>query len=158
MHERKREVEPALHATRVAADLAIGGVPEADARQQLVTAARPLGARQAVQGGLEAHVLAPGEERVERSLLQRSADHGAHLLALADDVVPADERGAGRRRQQGGQHVDGGGLARAVGPEEAVDLAGLDAQVDAVDRARPLLELPHQTAHFDRRFSHAAAG
>ena len=35
---------------------------------------------------------------------------------------------------QAEQHVDGGGLARPVGPEERDDLAGLDGQVDVVDR------------------------
>ena len=40
VHEREREVEPALHAAGVAANLAIGGVGETDAVEQLV-AARP---------------------------------------------------------------------------------------------------------------------
>ena len=43
VHERQREVEPALHAARVAADLAVGGVGEADALEQLVAAAAALG-------------------------------------------------------------------------------------------------------------------
>ena len=39
-----------------------------------------------------------------------------------------------RRSQQTGQHLDGGRFAGAVGPEEAVEGAALDAQIDAVDR------------------------
>ena len=42
VHEREREVEAALHAARVAADLAVGRVGEADALEQLVAAARAL--------------------------------------------------------------------------------------------------------------------
>src|SRR5829696_6767166 len=47
-----------------------------------------------------------------------------------------------------------GGLAGAVRPEEAVDLAGLHAQVDSVNRARPLLELAYQLLRFDRGAGH----
>ena len=42
VHERQREVEPPLHAARVAADLAVGGVGQADALEQLVAARAPL--------------------------------------------------------------------------------------------------------------------
>ena len=89
--ERQRQVEAALHPAGVAADLAIGGLDQADPLEQLVAA--PVGAprlRQAVQRGLQAHVLAAGEQRVERGLLQRGADRLPHLRALADDVVPGD--------------------------------------------------------------------
>ena len=41
-------------------------------------------------------------------------------------------------------------LPAPFGPEEAVDLAGLDAQVDPVNRARPLLELANELLRFDR--------
>ena len=40
-------------------------------------------------------------------------------------------------------------LAGAVRAEEAVDLAGGDVQVDAVDGARALLELPDQPPGLD---------
>jgi enoyl-CoA hydratase/carnithine racemase len=72
--EREREVEPALHAARVAADLARRRVGQADALEQLVAAGAPVGGGQAVQAGLQVEVLAPGEEVVERRLLQRGAD------------------------------------------------------------------------------------
>ena len=36
------------------------------------------------------------------------------------------------------------------GPEEAVDLARRDGQVDPVDRARPFLELPDERLGLDR--------
>ena len=58
VHEREREVEPALHAARVAADLAVGGVGEPDALDQLVAARAALGLRQALERGLQAHVVA----------------------------------------------------------------------------------------------------
>ena len=89
VHEREREVEAALHAAGVAADLAVGRVGEADALEQLGAAAAALALGQAVQRGLEAQVLAAGEQRVERGLLERGADRLAHLRALADDVEAA---------------------------------------------------------------------
>ena len=96
VHERQREVEAALHAARVAADLAVGRLGEADALEQLGAAAGALGLGQAVQAALEVHVLAPGQEVVERGLLQRGADVAAHLGALGGDVE-AGHRGAARR-------------------------------------------------------------
>ena len=149
MHEREREVEPALHAARVAADLAVGRVGEADALEQLGAAADALALGQAVQRGLEAQVLAPGQQRVERGLLERGADRLAHVGALADDVVARHARRARGGRQQRGEHQDGGRLAGAVRPEEAVDLAGLDAEVDPVHRAHAALELANEAVDLD---------
>ena len=40
VHEREREIEPPLHAARVAADLAVGGLGQPDAVEQLVAGAR----------------------------------------------------------------------------------------------------------------------
>ena len=78
MHERQRQVEPALHAAGVAADLAVGRVLEPDALDQRVAARAALGLRHALQRGLQLHVVAAGQEGVQRGLLQRGADRGAH--------------------------------------------------------------------------------
>ena len=50
-------------------------------------------------------------------------------------VGAEDLRVAGVDREQGGQHLEHGGLAGAVGSEDAEDLAAVDGQVDAVDGA-----------------------
>ncbi len=89
-------------------------------------------------------MLAAGQERVERRLLQRRPDGGPHLRPLLHDVVAGDPRRAARRRQERRQHQDRGGLAGAVRAEEAVDLARLDPQVYAVNGPRALLELPDE--------------
>ena len=149
VHERHRQVEAAFHSAGVAADLAIGGVGEPDALQQGGSALGALRLAQPVEPGLELHVLAAGEEVVERRLLQRGADVAAHVGALVGDVEAGDRRAAGRGRQQRREHVHGGRLARAVGPEEAVDLAGRDGQIDAVDRADVAFEDAHQTLDHD---------
>ena len=94
-------------------------------------------------------MLAAGEQRVERGLLERGADRRAHRGALAHDVVARHARRARGGRQQRREHQHGRRLAGAVGAEEAVDLAGLDAQVDAVDGARPVLELADEAFDLD---------
>ena len=125
--ERQREVEPPAHAARVAADLAIRRLGQPDPGDQLVAAAQRVGLGEPVHSRLESHVLARGQELVERRLLKGDADHVAHLGPLLDDVVARDSRRAGRRRQQRREHVHRRRLARPVGAEEAVDLARRDA-------------------------------
>lgn len=66
-------------------------------------------------------VLPAGEQRIEAGLLARHADAGAYLRGLADDVVPGDQRRAGRRWQQRRQNLDRRRLARAVVAEERQD-------------------------------------
>ena len=74
MDERERQVEPALHPAGVAAHLAVGRVVETDALEQLVGARPALGPRQRLERRLQAQVLAAGEQRVERGLLERRPD------------------------------------------------------------------------------------
>jgi hypothetical protein len=100
------------------------------------------------------HHLVAGAGPAERAPgLRHVADAAAYLLGLLDDVVPGHRRGALGRSQQRGEHPEGGGLARAVGAEEADHLALGDIEVDAVDGAdlglRPTLsglEGLHQTS------------
>ena len=154
MHQRERQVEAALHAARVAAHAAAGGLREAHALEQGLRALARLAAAHAVERGLELHVLGAGQERVERGLLQRGADQRAHRGALALNVVPGHARAARGGRQQRGEHVHGRRLAGAVGAQEAEHLAGLDPQLDAVHRARALLEIAHEVDGFDGGFRH----
>ncbi len=71
---------------------------------------------------------------VDGRVLPGHADELTDDLRLLDDVVAEDASGAAVGTQQRREHADGGGLAGAVGSEDAVDGAGLDAEVDAVDR------------------------
>src|SRR6266542_6833048 len=94
-------------------------------------------------------MLATGQEGIERRFLERCPDRLPHLRALFDDVVPRDARRTRSRRKQRREHVHRRRLAGAVRTEEAIDLSGIDAQVDAVDRARSLLELAHEVMRLD---------
>ena len=89
--ERRGEVEPALHAARVAADAAVGGGGEVDPFEQVVGAPPALGGGDALQRRLQADQLAAGHQRVERRFLQGDADRAPHRPRLLDHVV------AGRR-------------------------------------------------------------
>ncbi len=149
VQQRERQVQATLHAARVATHLAVGGLGQPDAREQLGAAGFTLALGQAMQGALQAHVLAAGEERVERGLLQRGADRAPDIGALADDVEARHAGAAGGRRQQRREHQHGRRLAGSVGAEEAIDLTGRHAQVDAVHGSHVALEDADERLDFD---------
>ena len=148
VHEGQRQVEAALHPTRVRLDLALGRRLEADPLQQLVRPALTLFTGDAVQRRLQAQVLAARQQRVERGFLQRGSDRRPHLRALLDDIEACHPGSAVSRRQQRRQHVDGRALARAVRSQEPVDLAFGDDEVDAVHCA-DVLELADEPLRLD---------
>ena len=73
----------------------------------------------------ELQVLQDREVLVEAEALRHVADVALDLLALRADVVAERRAAAAVGRQQPAQHAQRGGLAGAVGAEEAVDLAAL---------------------------------
>jgi hypothetical protein len=75
-----------------------------------------------------------GEIVVGAEVVGHVADFAAHFMGLANDVVPADAHRARGGPQQRGEHLNGAGLARAVGADEAKDGAARDVERDAVDR------------------------
>ena len=136
MDEREREVEAALHAARVAVHLAVGGLGQADALEQLVGARLARSSRgSACSAAWSRRCSRPVSSGSSAASWSAAPIARAHLRALLDDVVAGDARRAGGRRQQRRQHVHGRRLAGAVRAEEAVDLAGRDGQVDPVDGA-----------------------
>src|ERR687889_1547022 len=97
-----------------------------------------------MQCRLEAKVLAASQERIKRSLLERRADSGPHLRPLVYDIVAGHGSLATRGRKERRQHQNGRRFSRPVRPQEAVDLAWLHPQVNAVDGPRSLPELPDE--------------
>ena len=128
VHQRLRQLEPADHAARVRRRQAIG-------RHRRAPCAAPRRcARVAFALG---HVEEPGEQptfsqpvscRVDRELLGHVAEQPAHLhrRPATSSRTP---RPALAGPQQGGDHPDRRGLARAVGTEEPEHLARLDCEV-----------------------------
>ena len=94
--ERQRQVEPAAHAARVAADATVARLGEPDAVEQLRGPLARLAAAQAVQRALHAQQLAAGHQRVDGRLLERDADRASHGVAVAHHVV-AGHAARGRR-------------------------------------------------------------
>ena len=149
MHQRRGEVEAALHASRVGPDAPLGGLGQADPLEQRVGAAPALGAVEPVERGLHPDQLHAGHQRVEGRLLEGDADRAPDRGRLGDDVVTGHPRGPAGRPQQRGQHPDRGRLAGAVGTEEGVDLTLGDLQVDARDREHLFGEGPLQVVDLD---------
>jgi hypothetical protein len=75
----------------------------------------------------EVEVLADGEVFPEREALRHVADVALDRFRLRADVVAEAGAAAGVRSEQAAHEADRGRLAAAVGPEEAEDLALLDA-------------------------------
>jgi hypothetical protein len=100
-------------------------------------------------------VVAAGAARVEL----RALEHGAHLLDRVVELAveaPVDGRRAGRRQGQPEENAQRGRLPRAVGPEEAEDVAGARREREPVDRhvraeaLREVADLEHASHHTSR--------
>ena len=80
---------------------------------------------QAVEPRDEFQVLAHRQVLIQAEALRHVADLALDLVGVAADVVAEAGALAAIGRQQAAEHADGGGLAGAVGAEEAVDRAAL---------------------------------
>jgi hypothetical protein len=72
---------------------------------------------------VEVLVLLHGEVGIEAEALAHVADAILDLLGLVHHMKAVHPGFAGGGLQDGGQQAHGGGLARAIGPHEAEDLA-----------------------------------
>jgi hypothetical protein len=69
-----------------------------------------------------------GQDLVEVRPFGHIADDPPDGVRLSHDVKPGDPRPARGRLQERGQHLQRGGLAGAVGAEQAQNLSGRDRQ------------------------------
>ena len=147
VQQREREVQAALHAAGVAADLAARGVAQPDAVEQLLAAR---GGTRPSRGRAAPPWRSMCSQPVRKSSSAASCSAAPIVRRICRPVASMTSRPATRRasRRSGGSSVDehqhGRRLAGAVGPEEAVDLARRDLQVDAVDGLDPALELARE--------------
>jgi hypothetical protein len=146
-----RQVEPALHAARVALGAAVGGVGQADQVEQLLRARPGVRPTDPVQAALQLQQLAPRLDRIEADLLERHADPPPYRGGIVDHVHARHAGAAGGRREERAEHPHGGGLAGAVGAEEAEHLPLGDGEVDVANRLDSALERPLEGACFDCR-------
>ena len=81
------------------------------------------GVRHAIDARHEFEILADRQVGIEAEALRHVADIALDLVLLGEDVVAEAGAFAGIRREQPAQHAERRGLAAAVRPEKAVDLA-----------------------------------
>jgi hypothetical protein len=77
-------------------------------------------------------VLAARQVLVDRGELAGQADRAPHFVGMLEHVDARDDRLAAVGPEQRRQAADGGGLTRAVRPEQAEDRALRDIEIDAV--------------------------
>ncbi len=79
-------------------------------------------------------ILGAGKLGIAGHILRNDADAAAHRVGIADDVVSGHHRRAAGGRNQRGEHADERAFARAVGSEQAEDLAALHREADVIHR------------------------
>ncbi len=128
------------HALGEAADLQAGGVAEAVGFQQLQRP--PLGGagRHALETGEEDDGVDRGHAAIEPAFLGQEADAVAHLAHV---LAPQHHHPALVGRHQAQDHAKRGGLAGAIGAEEAGEPAVLGLEAEAVDRLKSAEALAH---------------
>ena len=92
-------------------------------------------ARDAVECAVKIHIFGGGEIVVDTGILKSDAEAFADFLGLAGGVETVDPDRAAGRAEDRGEHFDGGGFSRAVGPEEGEDLPRLHLERDGVNGA-----------------------
>jgi hypothetical protein len=119
--------QPLLHAEGVGAE----AVPAPRAETHLVQHLRHPGRRRADPLGEEGEVLAPRERGEEPGLLDDRADPADHLGQRPRNGLVEEPHLTRVGADQPEQHPDRRRLARAVGPEEAVDAAARHLEVQS---------------------------
>src|SRR5271165_2139835 len=144
VEQAARDLQPALHAPGVGGDHAAPPVPQPDHLEHLTQPRPERGLRHAVQVGVEAQVLLPGQVVIQGGVLEHQADVAAHGVSFPHHVMTGDPGGTRGRVRQGAQDLDRGGFTRPVRAEEAEGLSGGYLEVDAaygIDLAVPLGQL-----------------
>ena len=121
-----------LHAVREVGDELLGFVGEAHEFEQLFAALEGGGAIEAVHLADETEILGGGEAAEEGEALGDDADLALDFKGVCGEVHAEHLNAAGGGCEQAGKHLDGGGLACAVGAEEPEELAGRDAEIDVL--------------------------
>lgn len=117
------DVEALPHAARVALDALLLPAQEADQVEEFGDAALLLAGGDAVQLGEVAEVVECGEPVVQAPVAAEDVpDPTAYGDGVTGHVVAEHPGRAGGRQEQGVEHLDGGGLPGAVGPQEAEQL------------------------------------
>src|SRR5579883_630635 len=143
LHRDLRKAEPLPHAPREGRDPLVGDGLERDPPQCRLKARLDLAPLESGELARVAQVLARGEVVVEADRIRQVADPPLDLQRIAHRIEAVHANLAAAHVREAQEHQDRGGLAGAVRPQQAEDLAGTDVEIDAVDgegTAVPLLE------------------
>ena len=132
---------------RVAADAVLGAVAQLDDVEHLVDAAAGFAS---VVVGEQLQVPAAAHVGIEARPFDEARDAFQGPRTIDDWIAPEQLRRAGGGPDQTEQHPQRGRLAGAVRAEVAEDVAGLDGEVDVVDRDDLTVGL-HEPARDDGR-------
>ena len=150
VHERRGDVEPALHSARVVTGDAFRRILQPELIEQLLDAVFQLTAVDRADESLQAQVLAPAQIDVDARGLPDDADRRAHLLGLRDGIETYHAHAARGGEGEGGRDLDGGRLARAVRPSNPkTEPAGTTRSMPSRARIRALIDLD-QALDLDR--------
>src|SRR5512138_1410215 len=99
---------------------------------------------------MELHILVSSQLDVQARVLKDDAEALAGLMLIMRRVKAVDPHSPGSRPEQGSQHLDCRGLARAVRSQESEDLARGDMERDVAHRLQ-LPEFLHQVLSADHQ-------
>jgi hypothetical protein len=106
------------------------------------------------QAGVQVEVLAHRQLAIQRERLRHVAHAPARLQVFGVELAAEQQRLAGARFEQAGEHLHRGRLAAAVGAEKAEDLAAPHRQVDVIHRDE-VAEAHLQAARLDHDLARA---
>ena len=91
MHEAARDLEPPPHAAGKGFGLRVAPLYQVNSLKHFVDILLALGARNAVELGIDHQVFLEGEVLVTGQRLGNDTDHAAHIVRIFDHVVPSDD-------------------------------------------------------------------
>src|ERR1039458_3152705 len=147
------DFQPADHPAGILAYQTAAVRGQAHELQCLPDAPLLLAVRQVVEFGEDEQVLVSGERTIHGYRLRHITDGAANADRLRGDGETGHARLARGGRQQRGEHLDRGGLARPVGAEQAEDFAGIDRKGQSIDR-REYAEAASKSLDFQNDIAH----
>jgi len=122
------------HAPGETANHLVGAIGELEALEERFGAFGAFMRGQAKIRPVKGKDFARSQRKIQVGTLGHDADQAFDGNLRLPDIVLADERLAAGGADARSENPDGGGLAGAVGPEEAENLSGQNVKGDAVER------------------------
>src|SRR5688572_12563355 len=153
VHERVGQAQALLHPPREGLDVVVALATEIDQLKEIADHAPPVGRPDPVAAREEIEVFPYLHVVVDAERVRHEPEDAANLVRVPGHRHPGDLGRARGWQQEGRQDPQGRGLARAVGSDQAEDLALLHGQVDAGYGERAVVALdqtlgPDDLRHF----------